>query len=243
MAPPLPVEPRGRTIIALPETAAVAAIAYELARAGYGVSTVHSGPDAIEASWRDPAALVLLGEMLPDVSGRAVLRQLREQASTRGVPIIVLAAAELDEMAAIRAFAAGADDWMSLVPPRPNELVFRVAAVFRRVRARAVPADRVIAIGALRLEYATRRVMLDGRDLNLTPVETTLLFALADGSDRPGSNGALVAMHGNAVAVERRRATKIAISRLRAKLGPASDIIETMRGAGYRLRTRPIPID
>jgi DNA-binding response OmpR family regulator len=74
-------------------------------------------------------------------------------------------------------------------------------------------------------------------------VETRLLFALADGSDRSGNRGGLVAMHGDAVAVERRRATKIAISRLRAKLGSASDIIETMRGAGYRLRTPPIPID
>jgi DNA-binding response OmpR family regulator len=162
-------------------------------------------------------ALILLGLSLPRLSGIVVLRRLRSQAGTKSIPVIVLGTTTIERVA-VRVLDAGADDYFAIEPFRWRELLSRIGAVLRR--ARAVPSDQFVEVGALRFDHASRRVSIDGRELSLTPAETSMLFALADGT-----------------MVERARRTKVTIQRIRAKLGAACDMIETVRGVGYRLRT------
>ncbi len=218
---------RSRILIAHSDPAVIADIAFHLAQAGYGVSTAVSGPDAIEQGSRESPALVLLGTALADLSGYATLRRLRRHPVSRGIPVIVLGTGG-EQSDAERAFAHGADDFFPLEPFRGRELVFRVRAILRRVRAPATTSEsKVLEIGTFRLDYPTRRASIDGREVDLTPVETALLLQLAESATvvKPTR--------------EQRRRMKIAVSRLRAKLGPGCDIIETVRGSGYRLRIPP----
>jgi DNA-binding response OmpR family regulator len=201
-------------------------MAYSLARGGYAIQTAGSGPEVLEICGIEMPSLVLLGISLPRLSGMAVLRRLRTQAGTKAIPVVILGATPT-EPAAIRALDAGADDYFAVQPLRWRELVSRVNAVLRR--ARAVPADQIVEVGALRFDHASRRVSLDNRELNLTPCETAMLFALADGTLLESASGG--------ASSQRRRRTKVTVQRIRAKLGAGCDMIETVRGIGYRLRT------
>jgi two-component system phosphate regulon response regulator PhoB len=203
-------------------------MAYLLSRAGYAIRTAESGPEVLDICRVETPSLVLLGLSLARLSGMTVLRRLRAQAATQAIPVIALGASPT-EKAAISAFEAGADDYLTVEPFRGRELVWRVGAVLRRARARGVPSDQILQVGALRLDCASRRVTLAGREINLTPTETSMLFLLADGT--------LLDTAASRVSLGRRRRTKVIIQRIRVKLGTACDIIETVRGLGYRLRT------
>ena len=208
----------GRILIAHSNAGLTASMAYSLARGGYAIRTVGTGPEVLEICSIETPSLVLLGLSLPQLSGMTVLRRLRTQTATKAIPVIVLGAMSM-EPTAVRALDAGADDYFAVEPFRWRELVSRVNAVLRRSRARA-PSEQIVEVGALRFDYASRRVTSSGRELNMTPAETAVLFAMADGT-----------------LLEKARRTKVTIQRIRAKLGPACDMIETVRGVGYRLRT------
>jgi len=195
-------------------------MAYSLARNSYAIRTAGSGPEVLDICRIEMPSLVLLALSLPRLSGMSVLRRLRAQPGTTSLPVIVLGAATMEKVA-VRALDAGADDYFAVEPFRWRELVARVGAVLRRSRARAVPSDQIVEVGTLRFDYASRRVSLSDRELNVTPAETSVLFAMADGT-----------------LLERTRRTKVTIQRIRTKLGSACDMIETVRGIGYRLRTR-----
>jgi DNA-binding response OmpR family regulator len=209
----------GRILIAHRHAGLTASMAYSLARGGYAIRTAGSGTEVLDICRTEMPSLVLLALSLPHLSGMTVLRRLRALAGTKSLPVIVLGAAAMESVA-VRAFDAGADDYFALEPFRWRELVSRVGALLRRSRARAVPSDQIVEIGTLRFDYASRRVTVSGRELNVTPAETSVLFALADGT-----------------LLEKARRTKVTIQRIRAKLGARCDMIETVRGVGYRLRT------
>jgi two-component system phosphate regulon response regulator PhoB len=222
-----------------PDIAAL--VAYHLARSGYRVSTAATGGEALAAAARERPALVVLDLMLPDRSGYDVLERLRADDATRGVPVLMLTArgAEADR---IRGLSLGADDYMAK-PFSPQELVLRVAAILRRAAgaAAAAPADGrgpgdVLAVGPVRIDRAALSVEVDGQRIDLTPTEYKLLVTLAERRGRVQARSHLLETVWEAAPDIQTRTVDMHVQRLRAKLGPAGELIETVRGFGYRLR-------
>ena len=225
-----------------PDIAAL--VAYHLARTGYRVSTAATGGDALAAAARERPALVVLDLMLPDRSGFDVLERLRADDGTRGVAVLMLTArgAEADR---IRGLSLGADDYLAK-PFSPQELVLRVGAILRRAsaggapppadgRPAAAPGD-VLAVGPVRIDRGALTVDVDGRRVDLTPTEYKLLVTLAERRGRVQARSHLLETVWEAAPDIQTRTVDMHVQRLRAKLGAAGELIETVRGFGYRLR-------
>src|SRR3989475_4599121 len=155
-------------------------IVLHLERDGFSCRTASNGPEALREARAVVPDLVVLDLMLPELDGLEVCRQLRRDASTAAVPIIMLTA-KSDEVDRVVGLEIGADDYVSK-PFSPKELVARVRAVLRR--ARPEPAPRVLAQSAITLDPSRHMVTLHGRRLELTPKEFDLLHALLDAAGR-----------------------------------------------------------
>jgi len=225
--------PPERILVVDDETDIVALVAYHLAKAGYRVSTAVTGGDALALARQERPALLVLDLMLPDLSGLEVLEQLREDETTRGVAVLMLTARK-EEQDRIRGLSLGADDYLTK-PFSPQELVLRVGAILRRVRATPATAD-VLQIGTVHIDRAAHRVAIDGHEVELTPTEFKLLLTLAERRGRVQARGHLLETVWEAAPDIQTRTVDMHIQRLRTKLGAAGDMIETVRGFGYRLR-------
>ena len=229
--------PSGERILVVDdEPDIVALVAYHLAKAGYRVSTASAGGDAIEVARRERPALVVLDLMLPDRSGFDVLEQLRADDATHDVAVLLLTARR-EEPDRIRGLSLGADDYLTK-PFSPQELVLRVGAILRRVSsAPPTPADGdVLSVGSLRIDRAAMTVEVDGRRVELTPTEFRLLLTLAERRGRVQARGHLLETVWEAAPDIQTRTVDMHVQRLRSKLGDAGELIETVRGFGYRLR-------
>ncbi len=231
-----PATPGGgeRVLVVDDEPDIVALVAYHLAKAGYRVSTAATADEALRAARDERPALVVLDLMLPGASGYEVLEQLRCGASTRDIAVLMLTARR-EEPDRIRGLALGADDYLTK-PFSPQELVLRVAAILRRVSAAATPAADVVIIGPVSIDRAAHHVTVDGAAVDLTPTEYKLLLTLAERRGRVQGRAHLLETVWEAAPDIQTRTVDMHVQRLRAKLGPAGDLIETVRGFGYRLR-------
>jgi len=207
-------------------------IVLHLERDGFRCRTASNGPEALREARAVVPDLVVLDLMLPELDGLEVCRQLRRDASTAAVPIIMLTA-KSDEVDRVVGLEIGADDYVSK-PFSPKELVARVRAVLRR--ARPEPAPRVLAQSAITLDPSRHLVTLHGRRLELTPKEFDLLHALLDAAGRVLSREHLLnRVWGYARADEiESRTVDVHVRRLRAKLGDAGTRITTVKSVGYR---------
>lgn len=177
-----------------------------------------------------PAA-VLLDWMLPGQSGLILAKRWRKDARTKDLPILMLTA-RADEADKIAALDAGADDYLTK-PFSPHELLARIRAVLRR-RAPEQVSDRV-QIGDLTLDAATYRVNYKGLPVKLGPTEFKLLHYLMKYPERVHGRGQLLdKVWGDHVYIEE-RTVDVHIKRLREALGEAGFLVETVRGAGYRI--------
>ena len=224
-----------RVLVVDDEADIVALVAYHLVKAGYRVSTASSGPDAITAARQERPALVVLDLMLPGASGYDVLEQLRSQPATRDMAVLMLTARR-EEQDRIRGLSLGADDYLTK-PFSPQELVLRVGASLRRLSAGgAGPAD-ILTIGSITIDREEHRVSVDGRPIDLTPTEYKLLLILAERRGRVQSRAHLLETVWEAAPDIQTRTVDMHVQRLRTKLGEAGDLIETVRGFGYRLKS------
>jgi two-component system phosphate regulon response regulator PhoB len=222
-----------RVLIADDEPDIVALLAYHLARAGYRVATASSGPEALEAAQREKPSLIVLDLMLPGLSGYEVLEKLRGSRATEHVAVLMLTARR-DESDRIRGLTLGADDYLTK-PFSPQELVLRVGAILRRSTA-APPAGDILSVGPITVDRAAHRVTVGGDDVELTPTEYKLLITLAERRGRVQARGHLLNVVWDAAPDIQTRTVDMHVQRLRAKLGDAGDMIETVRGFGYRFR-------
>jgi two-component system phosphate regulon response regulator PhoB len=177
--------------------------------------------------------LILLDWMLPGMSGVDFARRLRADERTREVPIIMLTA-RTEERDKVLGLETGADDYITK-PFSPRELVARIKAVLRR-RAPQVTED-VVEIGKLRLDPVTHRVAAAGDPISLGPTEFRLLHYLMTHPERVHSRTQLLdGVWGDHVFVEE-RTVDVHVRRLRSALEPSGTdaLIQTVRGAGYRL--------
>jgi two-component system, OmpR family, phosphate regulon response regulator PhoB len=224
-----------RILVVDDEADIVALVAYHLAKAGYRVSTASSGTDALPAVRNEQPALVVLDLMLPGLSGYEVLEQLRADPATAATAVLMLTARR-EEADRIRGLLLGADDYLTK-PFSPQELVLRVGAILRRVRsAGAEPAD-MLTLGALRIDRAAHRVLVQDEEIELTATEYRLLLTLAERKGRVQDRGHLLETVWEAAPDIQTRTVDMHVQRLRTKLGAAGEMIETVRGFGYRLRT------
>ncbi|MCA2993901.1 response regulator transcription factor [Gemmatimonas sp.] len=224
-----------RILVVDDETEIVALVAYHLAKTGYRVSTASSGQDALELARRERPSLIVLDLMLPGMSGFDVLEQLRLDESTRDIAVIMLTARR-EEPDRIRGLSLGADDYLTK-PFSPAELVLRVAAILRRTGS-VQPAGNTdaLVIGPLHIDRAAMTVNVSGEAVELTPTEFKLLLTLAERRGRVQGRGHLLETVWEAAPDIQTRTVDMHVQRLRTKLGTAGDLIETVRGFGYRLR-------
>lgn len=224
-----------RILVVDDEADIVALVAYHLAKAGYRVSTAANGWDALSAARQERPALIVLDLMLPGLSGYEVLEQIRAADATREVAVLMLTARR-EEPDRIRGLSLGADDYLTK-PFSPQELVLRVGAILRRLNAPAAGSVDVLTIGPLEIHQAEHRVSVDGRDVDLTPTEYKLLIILAERRGRVQDRAHLLETVWEAAPDIQTRTVDMHVQRLRAKLGAAGELIETVRGFGYRLRS------
>lgn len=200
---------------------------------GHGVTALHH----IEAHHQDIDAIVL-DLMLPGLDGRGICRRIREYSD---VPIVMLTALD-DDRDKIEGLDLGADDYLTK-PFNPLELVARIRAILRR-RLRSAPAEApasdVITVGNARIDIATRRFLVDGRDVPLRTKEFDLLAALAR---RPGvvvPREHLLDTVWSGECDGDTRTVDVHVSRLRDRLDAAGATLEiaTVRSVGYRLALR-----
>ncbi|HET6680911.1 MAG TPA: response regulator [Gemmatimonadaceae bacterium] len=224
-----------RVLVVDDEPDIVALITFHLVKAGYRVSTASTGPDAIAQARHERPALIVLDLMLPGLSGYEVLEQLRADDSTREVAVLMLTARK-EEEDRIRGLSLGADDYLTK-PFSTQELVLRVGAILRRMGQLTPESDDIVQVGPIRIDRGAHRVFVDGGEVELTPTEYRLLLMLAERKGRVQARGHLLETVWEAAPDIQTRTVDMHVQRLRTKLGAAGDLVETVRGFGYRLRT------
>jgi DNA-binding response OmpR family regulator len=213
-------------------------IVRELGAAGYRVLRAADGRTAVDLHARERPDLVILDWMLPAMDGLDVLREVRRSAAT---PVLMLTARG-EEADRVIGLELGADDYLTK-PFGMRELIARVRALLRRdeLLRQTLAADRTgdgapVEYGPLRLDPQQHQATLDGRPLDLTPNEFGLLRLLLRSPGRAFSRSYLLDTVWGQAYVGGDRSVDNTVLRLRKKLGPLGDAIETVWGVGYRLR-------
>lgn len=233
-------EPAAPRILVVEDEADIAAlIAYQLTREGFRVETAANSDQALSSIGREVPDLMVLDRMLPGVSGDHILRSLRREPVTRGLPVLILTA-KREQEDRIEGLELGADDYLTK-PFSPRELVLRVQSILRRVSQPTPEAGgRVLRAGPLAVDVNAHGATLGGEQLSLTPTEFRLLQALLERRGRTQSRRQLLERAWDVESdVARRihtRTVDMHIRRLRAKLGAVGEWVETVRGFGYRIR-------
>jgi two-component system phosphate regulon response regulator PhoB len=223
-----------RVLVVDDERDITALVAYHLAKAGYRVTTAGTGGAALEAVAVEPPDLVVLDLMLPGRSGYEVLEEIRRRDDTKHIGVIVLTARR-DEADRIKGLAGGADDYLTK-PFSPEELVLRVGAVLRRLRAPAAAAGPVLRAGGIAIDRGAHTVTVSGTSVPLTALEYRLLLLLVERRGRVQTRPQLLESVWESQPDIQTRTVDMHVQRLRSKLGAAGEQIETVRGFGYRLR-------
>jgi len=219
------------------ESAIAELISINLRHAGYEVTVAADADQAQHAIDSVLPDLVVLDWMLPGQSGLALAKRWRAAARTKELPVIMLTARS-EESDKISGLDAGADDYLTK-PFSTQELLARIRAVLRRKAPEAL--DAAVDVAGLKLDPSTRRVSraVDGqlRDVKIGPTEFRLLHFLMTHPERVHSRSQLLdRVWGDHVFIEE-RTVDVHVKRLREALTPVgcAPMIETVRGAGYRL--------
>jgi len=209
-------------------------VTFQLSREGFRVSTELNGRSAIETATAEVPDLIVLDLMMPKLDGYETLRLLRDNPRTSRIPVILLTARNEDEQR-IRGLELGADDYITK-PFNARELVLRVQAVLRRTGAEPVVSRSILGVGPIEIDRDALTVSVDGRALDLTLLEYRLLETLLERRGRVQSRKQLLEAAWDTNAQIETRTVDMHVARLRAKLENAGDMIETVRGVGYRCR-------
>jgi two-component system phosphate regulon response regulator PhoB len=224
-----------RILIIEDERALTKVLAYNLEREGYEVTVSHDGQEGLTRALTHPPDLIILDLMLPTLSGLDVCRELRANEHTRSVPIIMLTA-KAEETDQVVGFSLGADDYV-IKPFSIKVLLQRIKALHRRADAPTNP--NVLQHLGVEIDRIRHRATVNGKTLELTPTEFRLLECMLRQPGRAFSRHQLMdaAIGDSAIVLE--RTVDVHIKTLRRKLGPAGDMIETVRGVGYRFHENP----
>ena len=209
-------------------------VAYNLEREGHTILRAVSGEDGLRLAVDKQPALILLDLMLPGMSGLDVCRLLKSDEQTRHIPVIMMTARS-EDVDIVAGLELGADDYVTK-PLSPRVLTARVRAALRRRRGQDDEELAVIEAGDLRFDLTRHQATVAGRRVDLTATEFELLLVLAR---RPGwvfSRSQLIDSLRNGEHIITDRAIDVQIANIRKKLGTAGELVETLRGVGYRMR-------
>ncbi|MCO4773027.1 MAG: response regulator transcription factor [Deltaproteobacteria bacterium] len=215
-----------------------ATLEYRLGKDGYDTVTAATGAEALAALQAEPRPdLVLLDLMLPDMSGMDICRQIRREEATANLPVIMVTA-RAEEIDRVVGFEVGADDYVCK-PFSVRELVLRVKAQLRRGRSGGPNRTPSVAFGRLKVNSEAHRAWVDGEERPLTALEFKLLETFLARRGRVQSRERLLDDVWGITADVTTRTVDTHVKRLRQKLGPAGQYIETLRGVGYRFCDEP----
>ena len=206
---------------------------YNLTQADYLTLTARDGASGVVVARKHAPDVILLDVMMPGLDGWEVCKQLRADPATARIPVLMLTA-KAEEADRVLGLELGADDYLTK-PFGVRELLARVKALLRRADRTAQP-EEVIRAGKLTIDAGRHAVTAAGKPVELTATEFNLLRALASRRGRVLSRDELISLaRGEDVSVVD-RTVDVHVVALRRKLGRLGEMIETVRGVGYRLR-------
>jgi len=223
---------RQQILVVEDERDIVRVLQYSLEQSGFEVATALDGEQARGQIRQRVPDLVLLDLMLPDVPGTEICKELKASARTRHVPVLMLTARG-EEIDRVLGFELGADDFVTK-PFSVRELLLRIRAVLRR----RTPAENEQVrgqVGPIAVDVDAHRAFVEQNEVALTSLEFRLLLSLMSRVGRVQSREQLLDQVWGLSPETQTRTVDTHIKRLREKLGVARDLLETVRGAGYRL--------
>jgi len=203
---------------------------YNLEEAGFKVSCAYNGQEALNKANKVRPDLIVLDLMLPDISGTEVCRRIRQNEQLKHTPVLMLTAKDT-EIDRVVGFEVGADDYVTK-PFSVRELVLRVKAILRRLDTRGT--EESLALGPVSVDIPSCRVFVNNSEVTLTALEFKLLVELMQKKGRVLSREQLLDTVWGIQADIMTRTVDAHVKRLRDKLGSAGDLVETVRGMGYR---------
>ena len=197
---------------------------------GYEVREAENGMQAVELCRENHYDLIIMDVMMPELDGFSAVREIRKKS---GVPVIMLSARG-EEYDRIHGFELGIDDYV-VKPFSPKELMMRVSAVLKRNGGgeEKTPED-VVTLGDLTVDFTARRVLVQGKELDLSPKEYELLFYMVRNRGIALTREKLISEVWGYDFFGDDRTLDTHIKLLRRQLGPCADRITTLRGVGYR---------
>ena len=224
---------KGSVLVIDDEKDLVELVRYNLEKEGYDVIAATDGRSGLDIAREHAPDLVVLDLMMPGVDGLEICRQLRQDARTARLPVIMLTA-KATEADRIVGLEMGADDYITK-PFSPRELVARVKALLRRTSTAEQPHE-IIRAGPLAIDVHRHEVTCAGREISLTATEFRILQLLATRAGRVLSRDQIIdsALGRDSSVFD--RTVDVHITAIRRKLGRDADLVETVRGFGYKLR-------
>ena len=213
-------------------------VRYNLAQAGFEVAVLEAGDLVQQHVTEDRPDLIILDLMLPGIDGLEVCKRLKQNVETREIPILMLTARK-EEIDRIVGLELGADDYV-VKPFSPRELVLRIRAILKRNQSsgpQVVDGDALMTAGVLTIDKAAHQALLRDVPLDLTSTEFKLLITLMERRGRVQTRDDLLDTVWGYEYSGYGRTVDTHVRRLREKLGEASDMVETVRGVGYRFRS------
>ncbi|MBK8170256.1 MAG: response regulator transcription factor [Sandaracinaceae bacterium] len=227
-----------RVLVVDPDRTTSATLIQHLADAGFSVSYASRGAEALARVMRDPPDAIVTEFSLPDMSGTELCRRLRVHTRLSNLSIVFVSNRH-DEIDRVVAFEMGADDYV-IKPISGREVALRLRALFRRKSEQIESVSETLVAEDLQLRANDRVALRSGKDLHLTGLEFALLAELIRCRGFVLTRQSLFERIWGGLQGKRSRTVDTHMKRLRAKLGDASDSIETVRGVGYRFRAEDV---
>src|SRR6184192_782084 len=226
--------PGKRILIIEDERDVVDLLTLSLRKAGFTISTATDGAAGLQKARSEKPAFVILDLMLPRMPGLEICKILKSDPATRQIPIMMLTA-KAEEIDRIVGLEFGADDYVTK-PFSPREVVLRIRAILRRSDGK--PDEEHLSAGPIIIDHARHEVSVHGKHVDLTSLEFKLLRTLMQRRGRVQERDRLLNDVWGYESIIDTRTVDTHVRRLREKLGKAGDVVETVRGFGYRLREK-----
>jgi two-component system alkaline phosphatase synthesis response regulator PhoP len=204
---------------------------FNLEQSGYEANIYYDGNKGYEAINQAPPDLILLDLMLPGINGLEIARKVRFEDRTKHIPIIMITARS-EEFDVLHGLEQGADDYITK-PFRPREVIARIKALLRRHKR---DEDQIYQIGELSINFSRHEVSAGNKNIDLTPKEFSMLKALILAKGRVLSRDQLLDQVWGYDYYGEVRTVDVHVRRLRQKLDNLADVIETVKGFGYRIK-------
>ncbi|WP_146371261.1 response regulator [Symmachiella macrocystis] len=222
-----------RVLIIEDEKSLVDVLTYNFENEGFEVLSATDGMDGLNQARAHHPDIIILDVMLPVMEGLEVCRQLRSDSRTSDIPVLMLTA-KSEEVDEIVGFRMGADDYVTK-PFKLKPLIQRIKALLRRSKS-GEPSKELVSKHGIEVDRLNHRALAGGDVLDLTPTEFDLLWTLVRKPGRPFKRADLMEACRGEDALSLERTIDVHIRSLRQKLGTYSDLVETVRGVGYRFR-------